>query len=61
MSACFDVPTLKTILLVEDQKPPPKVVFAVTEINHRPIINQYVRLDYLPDELREVIRKLIWD
>lgn len=62
MSACVQVPTLNTLVVVEDPDPAPKAIFAVTKDREgKTTISQYVRISCLPEKLRESVRNSIWD
>jgi hypothetical protein len=62
MSACVQIPTLNTLVVVQDPNPAPKSIFAVTEDHKgKTTISQYVRISCLPEELREAVRNSVWD
>jgi hypothetical protein len=57
MAAATNIPTLNTVLIVEDSNLP-DTIFVLKSDNSKPVISQYVRLDSLPREIKESIR--IW-
>jgi hypothetical protein len=61
MAAYVKVSTLKKLLFVEDSDLPQAifVVEAADEVDRG--IYQYIRLDTLPEELREAVRKAVWN
>jgi len=59
MVPCIKVATLSTLLIVEDSVIP-HAIFAIENNKENSSIHQYIRLDILPESLREAVRKDIW-
>lgn len=57
MAAQIKIPTLSTVLVVEDSQFP-ATTFAVDGCDKKGLY-QYVRLDILPEELKEAVKKAI--
>jgi hypothetical protein len=59
MVSHIKIPTLQTLVVVEDSNLP-SIFFAVEgRDNEERSLYQYVRLDTLPEELKEAVRKAV--
>jgi ribosomal protein S3AE len=59
MVSHIKVSTLDTLIFVDDPKFP-DAIFTVDSSEGSQCLYQYIRLDKLPDELRELVRQSVW-